>query len=205
MLHIETIEAGTLDLLKKVQSMPSASELRLVGGTALALHLGHRKSVDLDFFGSFNPEFSFRSAFLAAGHSVDGSENGTVQTLKVSGVKPDFVNYPYEWLQESACLDGLMLAGPKDIAAMKLSAVANRGRKKGFVDMAFLLGVFSLTDIFGFYMDKFKVSEFSFALRGLTYFDDAEADPMPEMLVPMKWPQAKREIETAVRSFVSSL
>ena len=55
MLHTETVAASTLDLLKRLQRLPGLSNTRLVGGTALALHLGHRKSVDLDLFGSFDP------------------------------------------------------------------------------------------------------------------------------------------------------
>ena len=54
MLHTETVLAGTLDLLRKLQSLEGLAGLRLVGGTALALHLGHRKSVDLDLFGHFD-------------------------------------------------------------------------------------------------------------------------------------------------------
>ena len=205
MLHSETVAAGTLDLLRELQSMPEMTGLRLVGGTALALHLGHRKSVDLDLFGAFDPSFSMRSRALERGHVADGPESGTVQSLRIDGVKVDFVNYPYGWLQEPVSGNGISLAGLRDIAAMKLSAAANRGRKKDFVDVSFLLDVFSLGEMFGFYMDKFKVSEFSFALRGLTYFDDAETDPMPEMVVPASWDGIKRKIETAVRAFVESL
>ena len=205
MLHAETVATSTLDLLKELQAVPELSGLRLVGGTALALHLGHRKSVDLDLFGAFDPSVSMRSRVLERGHVVDGPESGTVQTLRIDGVKVDFVNYPYGWLQEPVTENGMSLAGLRDIAAMKLSAAANRGRKKDFVDVSFLLDVFSLGEMFGFYMDKFKVSEFSFALRGLTYFDDAETDPMPEMVVPASWDGIKRKIETAVRAFVESL
>ena len=64
MLHTETVLAGTLDLLRNIQSIPNMSSLRLVGGTALALHLGHRKSIDLDLFGQFDENVSFRSLLL---------------------------------------------------------------------------------------------------------------------------------------------
>ena len=191
-----------MDILKRIQALPNVSELRLVGGTALALHIGHRKSVDLDLFGSFDENMSFRSLLLNAGYAADGSETGTVQTLKVNGVKVDFVSYPYPWLNEGVSEDGMMLADIHDIAAMKLSAAANRGRKKDFIDIAFLLDKFSIEDLFDLYQRKFSVSEYSFALRGLTYFDDAEDDPMPEMLIPVTWKDVKRKIESAVREFV---
>ena len=101
--------------------------------------------------------------------------------------------------------DGMTLADIHDIAAMKLSAAANRGRKKDFIDIAFLLDKFSIEDLFDLYQRKFSVSEYSFALRGLTYFDDAEDDPMPEMLIPVTWKDVKRKIESAVREFVKSV
>ena len=85
---------------------------------------------------------------------------------------------------------------------MKLSAAANRGRKKDFIDIAFLLDRLSLKEMFDLYRSKFSVSEYSFALRGLTYFDDAEDDPMPEMLVPVTWKEVKHKIESNVREFV---
>ena len=131
MLHTETVSTGTLDLLREIQAMPSMVNMRLVGGTALALHIGHRKSIDLDLFGRFD--------------------------------------------------------------------------EKDFIDMAFLLRKFNLVDLLELYRQKFSVSEYSFALRGLTYFDDAEDDPMPEMLVPATWKDVKHEIELKVREFTMAL
>lgn len=82
MLHTETVEPSTLDLLKRLQRLPDLANTRLVGGTALALHLGHRKSVDLDMFGIFDPIVSYRKLLADAGYSVEGAENGTVQSLR---------------------------------------------------------------------------------------------------------------------------
>lgn len=203
MLHAETVEPSTLDLLKRLQRLPELSNTRLVGGTALALHLGHRKSVDLDLFGSFDPITSYRKLLTDAGYSVEGAENGTVQSLRVDNVKVDLVNYPYPWMDDVLDEDGVRLAGLKDIAAMKLSAVANRGRKKDFTDVARLLDVFSLDQMLSFYKEKFSVSELSFPLRGLMYFDDAEEDPMPEMFDSnFTWENVKKTVVAATRKYV---
>ena len=202
MLYLETVQPGTLDLLKEVQSIPGLSGLRLVGGTALALQLGHRTSVDLDLFGRFDPHESFRKILLDAGHEANGSEGGEVQSLSVDGTKVDLVNYPYPWLATPIEEDGIVLAGLPDIMAMKLSAAANRGRKKDFLDLAALLKSHSLSEMFSFYQKKFSVTEISFALRGLTFFDDAEDDPMPKMFVDLTWANAKSVLLTAVREFV---
>jgi len=202
MLHFETVLDSTLDLLRELQSNPELSGMRLVGGTALALQLGHRTSVDLDLFGTFNPTRSFRRILMDNGHLADGAENGEVQTLSVDAVKVDLVNYPYKWISEPLCEDGIVLAGLDDIVAMKLSAAANRGKKKDFIDLATLLEKYTLCEMFERYQQKFNVSEIAFALRGLTYFDDAEADPMPKMFSSLTWEESKSRLLKAVRDFV---
>ena len=140
MLHTETVSSGTLDLLREIQVIPNMANMRLVGGTALALHIGHRKSIDLDLFGEFDGMVSFRAILRAAGHSADGAETGAVQSLRVDGVKVDFVNYPYPWLQPQVNDQGLVLADIQDIAVMKLSAAANRGRKNSLTWHSFSEG-----------------------------------------------------------------
>lgn len=203
MLHVETVSPSTLDLLRRLQRMPELVNMRLVGGTALALHLGHRKSIDLDLFGNFDSTISYRKILSDAGYSAEGSESGTVQSLRVENVKVDLVNYPYPWI-DNVCEEGdVRLAGLKDIVAMKLSAVANRGRKKDFIDIARLLDDFPLDQMFDLYKKKFSVSELSFPLRGLMYFDDAEEDPMPEMLGnSLTWENVKKKVVATTREYV---
>ena len=203
MLHVETVGPSTLDLLRRLQRMPELVNMRLVGGTALALHLGHRKSIDLDLFGNFDPTVSYRKILSDAGYSTDGSESGTVQSLRVENVKVDLVNYPYPWIDDVLVEGDVRLAGLKDIVAMKLSAVANRGRKKDFIDIARLLDDFPLDQMFDLYKKKFSVSELSFPLRGLMYFDDAEEDPMPEMLGnSLTWENVKKKVIATTREYV---
>ena len=132
MLHAETVCESTLDLLKDILQVPDLSSMRLVGGTALSLQLGHRTSVDLDFFGKFDPMKSFRKVLVDRGHVVEGAESGDVQSLVVDGVKVDLVNYPYGWLTDAICQDGMRLAGLDDIVAMKLSTAAYERGDSGF-------------------------------------------------------------------------
>lgn len=202
MLHVETVKPRTLDLLRELQAIPGLAGLRLVGGTALALQLGHRTSVDLDLFGRFDPRMSFRKTLIDGGHEAEGSDGGGVQTLRVDGVKVDLVNYPYDWISDPVVEDGVTMSGIDDIVAMKISAAANRGRKKDFLDLAVLLARYPLEKMFVLYQRKFEVGEIAFALRGLTYFEDAEDDPMPKMYVDMPWPKAKEILSGAVRDFV---
>ena len=140
MLHYETIHPDTLELLRKIQSLEMFKDARLVGGTALALQLGHRKSIDLDFFGSIDASLQEIASALSTFASVSPlSESSMKRFLIVDGVKVDVVNYPYSWIDEPVIEDGVALAGIKDIAAMKLSAITNRGTRKDFVDFYFLL------------------------------------------------------------------
>ena len=99
---------------------------------------------------------------------------------------------------------GVRLAGVKDIAAMKVNAITNRGTRKDFVDMARLLDDYSLEDIFSWYRAKYPAANPALAMRSMSYFVDAETMPMPRMLVPFDWDEAKARICTAVRKLVMS-
>ena len=134
MLHLGTIEPKTLELLRRLQSLSIFEHSRLVGGTALALQLGHRKSIDLDMFGSIEATSEeIQDACRNAGELEISKTSKNINIYWVDGIKVDCVNYPYEWLEECKVLDGLRLASVNDIAAMKISAIINRGTKKDFI------------------------------------------------------------------------
>lgn len=203
MLHYETIRPDTLELLKKIQSLEMFKDARLVGGTALALQIGHRKSVDLDFFGGVDASLQEITLELSTFASVSPlSESRMMRFLIVDGVKVDIVNYPYSWIDEPVIEDGVTLAGIKDIAAMKLSAITNRGTRKDFVDFYFLLKLFSFEELINLYVQKYSVAQLFTALKSLTYFDDAEQDPMPLMMSSLEWEDAKSQIVAEVGSFL---
>ena len=144
MLHLETVEYSTLELLRKLQSLPILRDTRLVGGTALALQLGHRKSVDLDFFGTITCEAEeLISAIKTVASLIVLKESPHIHIYLVDGIKVDIVNYRYQWLDKPVVDQGIRMAGIKDIAAMKVTAVIGRGTKKDFIDISFLLALFS--------------------------------------------------------------
>lgn len=203
MLHIETVHPDTLGLLKRIQSLPVLSGTRLVGGTALALQLGHRESIDLDFFGNWG-ECDLQSDLESCGAVVRTGGTNRLQFYEVDHVKVDFVTHQYPWLEEALCEDGIRLAQIKDIAAMKLAAVTNRGRKKDFVDVAFLLDLLSMDEMLGLYQRKYPDGLKLFVMRSLVYFNDAEDEPMPVMLKPLDWETAKERIRVAVRETATS-
>lgn len=206
MLHYETIHPDTLELLRKIQSLKMFKDARLAGGTALALQLGHRKSIDLDFFGSVDASLQEITLELSAFSTVSPlSESRMMRFLIADGVKVDIVNYPYSWIDNSVIEDGVTLAGIKDIAAMKLSAITNRGTRKDFVDFFFLLKYFSFDELINLYVHKYSDAQLFATLKSLTYFDDAEQDPMPMMISPIEWEDVKSPIVTEVGRFLERL
>ena len=195
MLYLETVESSTLELLKKLQRLPVLEQTRLVGGTALALQLGHRKSIDLDFFGTVDCEAEYlRESIAGIASPTILKESPHIHIYIVDGIKVDIVNYKYPWLDDVVLEQGLRLASVSDIAAMKITAIIGRGTKKDFIDIAFLLHHFSLEEILHFYAAKYNDSSVFMAMKSLAYFDDAEADPMPDMFVNQSWQQVKAYI-----------
>ena len=205
MLFLDAIEPETFSLLKRLQALPMLAETRLVGGTALALQLGHRISVDLDIFGKWDYSEDLGDAFSALGRTEkeSGTPNGRMSFFYIGGVKVDCVAYDmYEWLEPPVVEEGVRLAGIKDIAAMKVNAITNRGTRKDFVDMARLLDDYPLSDIFAWYRAKYPEANPALAMRSMSYFADAETMPMPKMLIPFDWEKAKDRIRAAVRKLV---
>lgn len=206
MLYRETVSPETLDLLRRLQSLEEFRETRLVGGTALALQIGHRKSIDLDFFGEMTSsleELTFTISEFASVQPLSSSK--LMRFMNIDGVKVDIVSYPYKWIDKPVLEEGIVLAGIKDIAAMKLSAITNRGTKKDFIDLFFLLQKYALSEILGFYQQKYTDSQLFTVIRSLTYFEDAESDPMPLMLAPVNWPQVKLTIQKTVETYLAAL
>jgi hypothetical protein len=205
MLHYNTIEKPTLELLKKLQKTPIFSDLRLVGGTSLALQIGHRISVDLDLFGNLDAdEIAISGALSGYDHSTQLRKTQNIHVYLINGVKVDLVNYPYPWLNELVVKDNLKLAAIKDIAAMKIAAVTGRGSKKDFVDIYFLLKQMTLIDILNAYDQKFQDGSRFMALKSLIYFEDAEEDEMPLMIKPLTWQEVKNTIRKEHRDYINN-
>jgi len=184
-----------------LQSIPELAETRLVGGTALALHLGHRLSIDLDLFGKFDQE---KITEILKSESFDSfivhSETEVIKHYIINQIKVDIVKYDrYQWLEKSVNEDQITIAGLKDIAAMKIAAITNRGTKKDFIDMFFLLKIFSIKEIVEFYQMKYPDANVFMAIISLAYFDDAEKDDMPKMLISTQWEDVKKRIIAEIK------
>lgn len=195
MLYYETIEPQTLELLRKLQEIPSLRKTRLVGGTSLALQIGHRKSIDLDFFGEVDGDNDTLVGDLKnLGNLMVLKASSHIHIYLLNNIKIDIVDYAYPWLSEAIHVDGIQLAGLTDIAAMKLAAITGRGTKKDFIDLYFLSKRFTLSEMQSFYERKYLDGSMFMVLKSLSYFEDAEQDPSPYMLEPIDWEEIKRHI-----------
>ena len=207
MLSYCTVEPHTLELLKLLCQEPYLKECRLVGGTALALQYGHRQSVDLDMFGSFDPEenYLFDVVLKPYAKVKKIKDKPNIKICFMDEVKVDFVNYSiYSWLDDAVEEDGLRLASLKDIAAMKINAIEGRGSKKDFIDIYFLLQHYSLKEILDFYSQKYPNYSIYRALMSLTYFADADPKETPTMFEDVSWEEIKTYIKQQVASYERS-
>lgn len=200
MLHYTTIYPKTLQLLKSIQEIDAINDFLLVGGTSLALQIGHRVSVDLDLFAFSDKEVSYVIEEInALGKIRVVNQTSNILNLFIDDIKVDFVLYKYNFISTPVLTDGLRLASVQDIAAMKLAAITGRGARKDFIDLFFLLKQYPLSQLINFYRAKFPDGSDFLVFKSLTYFEDAEIEPMPKMLIPINWESVKSEIIQAVK------
>lgn len=183
MLQTGTVKESTLRLLKDLQTEPLLATTRLVGGTALSLQMGHRESDDLDLF-SVEPldnlgvqnllidKFSFVPSVIS-----DNTLIGFIQ-----GVKIDVIYHPFPWLEEVISEDGMRLASMSDIAAMKMHAIINSGKRpKDFVDIAFLSMYYSYNEIKQLLLRRYTAYDPIMCDKAVIYFGDIENLLIPEI------------------------
>lgn len=174
------------------------SDFILVGGTALALQIGHRNSIDLDFFGNKEiDEDKILSELEKYGNVEKKAGSKNILVCSVNNIKVDFVNHKYPFLDKTMIVENIRMASPKDISAMKLNAIEGRGTKKDFIDLFFLLEKFSLNQMIEFYNQKYINHTDFMMLKSLTYFTDADLFPQPKMFVDFDWENCKEKIMEA--------
>jgi len=193
--HRTVIPASTETTLRGLRDAHLLDRFYLAGGTGLALQFGHRLSLDLDFF---SPEHFDENSLLQLIQNLDRfalvakapyTLHSTVQETKVS-----FLGYAYPVLFPANLFLDVPVADPHDIACMKLSAIASRGTKRDFVDLYMCVVRYGLTEILRLFDQKYAQTNYSriHLLKSLTYFADAEKDPMPHMLVRLDWEEVKQ-------------
>lgn len=191
----ETISSETLALVEKIKDRPWLSSYYLAGGTALALHLGHRTSIDLDFFTKSKVEgMTIVDHLRSVGNlRIDRMDDGSI-VGNLDSVRISFFKYPYRLLDPLTEWNLLNVASVRDISLMKMVAIFQRGSVKDFIDMFFVVREFKPIDLLIQELSiKYAGVQFNtnHILRSLCYFDDAEKEPMPSMIAACDWQEVK--------------
>jgi len=206
-LHRTILSPQQQSALARLAQPVDARGFYLGGGTALALRLGHRRSIDLDWFSQTKigsplvlaERLRRESVPLATTSVAEGTLHGVI-----AGVQTSFLEYPYARLRAlGRAREGFRLASLDDLACMKLGAIVDRGAKKDFVDIYALVKKHRpLHELIALYPKRFQVADVGHVLVALSYFADADATPMPRMLWDVGWEEVRSSLEGWLREAV---
>lgn len=182
--YTKTVPTVTQSVLEKIKIIPDIQNFYLTGGTALSLLIGHRESEDLDFFtkNAFQPTFLQQKLQQVGPLENVQIDEGTLN-LFMNTVKLQFLQYPYNLLEEFIQWNGIHLSSLVDIACTKLITVSMRGSKKDFIDLYVILQQMTLEELFPKLEKKYTNVHYNYPhiLKSLVYFTDADDQPMPRM------------------------
>ena len=205
--HPQVLDQAQLSMLPLLGRFTAPRGFYLGGGTAVALHLGHRRSVDFDWFapGELADPLSLAERARGEGLPVESVQvaPGTLHAV-IEGVRVSFFEYLYDLISDPIPWPyySVRLASLDDLACMKLAAVAQRGSRKDFIDLYVIaLQHKPLADLLELYCRKYSVKDIGHVLIGLTYFDDADEEPSPTMLHEIPW----EEVKARFRQWASEL
>jgi hypothetical protein len=194
----KTINAPTAETLRALRDRSLLGSFYLAGGTGLALRIGHRLSVDLDFFVGelFDEELLIQRVEAMPGFALVERGPHTIHAT-IQGIKVSYLGYPYPVLFPFESFLNVPVADPRDIACMKITAIASRGTKRDFIDLYVASQQFGLEHLLGCFARKYARTGYNrmHILKSFTFFEDAEKDPMPHMLVAVDWEDVKRFFE----------
>lgn len=206
MLQTNTVYPRTLAILREVMALPDFQAFNLVGGTALALQIGHRISIDLDLFTSQDYDDTLLLKILQTIGNVNILLNKPpFLQLQVDNVKMDLLKFPYEFVQEHEIIDNVRLVSIENIAVMKLLAISRRGVKKDFYDLYFILERYTLAEILTLFSKKLPNIDMFHILKSLIYFGDADPEPDPKMLIKVSWAVVKKTIKFKTKAYLKTI
>ena len=195
-LFWEAITPDMRTILAGFTQSDIGAKFYLAGGTALALQLGHRLSVDLDFFSPTEDIPTLRPALektlaLYSPILADSAWGNLVYLAR--NIRLGFYEYGYEMVAPLVEMQEARLAAVEDIALMKLDALLARSARKDFYDLYFICQKIPLRMILAMAPRKYpSVRDFETqTVKRLVYFENADTDPDPKLLLPISWQQVK--------------
>lgn len=198
--NCKLVSEETLLLIRELQLINELKEFYLVGGTSLALQLGHRNSLDIDLFSQ--NQFDSDNVLMLLKKKYEIKERIAKKNtiiLFIRNIKVDFLTHPYPFVKQPLSEEGIRFLSKEDISAMKLNAISHSGKRlKDFVDIYFLLQHFSLYSMIEFYKIKYPHSNPLIPLKAINYFNDIDltTDP-PKMVIPISFDKIKERIQEA--------
>jgi predicted nucleotidyltransferase component of viral defense system len=197
-VHWEAITQEMRELLRFIGQQPFARRFYLAGGTALALRLGHRRSVDLDFFsetdqvGRASRQEILRTLDPLSPQALEDVDGNLL--LRVSGLHVGFFSYGYPLLEPTDSVEGVAVASLVDVGLMKLDALITRGSRKDFYDVYAIARQIPLADLLSLAQGKYPhVRDFELmAVESLVLFDNADRDVQPDLLLDLPWEQVRQ-------------
>jgi hypothetical protein len=202
MLHKDEriVDPATFLLTQKLLAIPELSGFVLVGGTALALQMGHRNSIDIDLFSrqDFSTEKLIKSIKDFYPVEVTLERKNTILSI-INKIKVDFIKHDYHFIKPPIEEEGIRMLSMEDIAAMKFHAIIQSGKRlKDFIDIYFLLEHLSMEAMMGFFVAKYSYSNPMIAMKAVNYFGDIDEsiDP-PQLIKPVPLKKIMERIQEA--------
>lgn len=208
MLFKETVTKGTLDLITALMRDPLLRNFYLVGGTALSLKIGHRKSIDIDLFTSNEFDSSLLGNYLSRnyGASLTLQIKNCVKG-QIDGVEFDFISHRYPHIRPPETIEGIRMMSLADIAAMKINAIVGSGtRIKDFIDIHYLLKRMEYSNMLKYYCAKYPDVTPGMARSSLLYHNDINFK-VPVVLydAKLKWNDVETSIKRAIADYEKEL
>lgn len=200
----ETLIKGAKENLALLGQSGILKNAYLAGGTGVALQLGHRISVDFDFFTTedFIPKIFSAELLKLGSFREEQIDKGTVLG-SFEGIKFSLFVYKYPLIFPPLTYLSVDIADIRDIAAMKIDAIASRGAKRDFIDLYYICkSGYRLNELLNFYHKKYEklASNLIHILKSMVFFNDAEIDEMPRMLKEASWEEVKKYFESEIKN-----
>jgi len=211
MLQRKAVDKAVFDLIRVMQSNDYLKDFILVGGTGLALMIGHRKSVDIDMFTlkDFDAEYILEKLESDLDFHMDFLGRNTIKGLS-NGIKVDLLGHKYPLIGEIVKSESIRIASLDDISAMKLNSIANDGtRVKDFIDLYFLIAQhdFNVEKLLNNYEAKYTRRNTMHVLKSLNYFEDVDLNDWPDLIInkDISWNDIMNALDKASDEYIKSI
>ncbi len=203
MLHFETVTPNTIRVLRELMQIIELKDFNLVGGTALSLQIGHRKSDDIDLF--LDKDFDKRIVIDSLKHffesrlTLSSKDTNTLGVFcYIDDIKVDICKHTFKLIENILIEDGIRMWSIKEIAAAKVHAISKRAKKKDFWDIDVILDILKIEDITELYQKKYDPLLAITVSQILLYFEDANESETPECYLGKTWEKVQSNIKKKI-------